>query len=80
MLRRDASALLVKSLRGDGGPLCGLYGRTRTVMHVGQRRGIPDMNDLLYVLLTAVFFAGMIAYARACHALGRDTLTDREEL
>lgn len=38
------------------------------------------MNDLLYVLLTAVFFAGMIAYARACHALGRDTLTDREEL
>jgi hypothetical protein len=38
------------------------------------------MKDLFYVATTVVFFALMIAYARACEALGRDALTDPEEL
>jgi len=35
------------------------------------------MLDVLYVLATAAFFALMVAYARACEALGRDS--SREE-
>ncbi len=31
------------------------------------------MLDLLYVLGTVLFFAAMIAYVRACAALGRDS-------
>lgn len=38
------------------------------------------MLDLLYVLLTVVFFALMIAYGRACQALGRDASSDQEHL
>lgn len=37
------------------------------------------MTDMLYVGLTILFFGLMIAYARACQALGRDTLTDPGE-
>ena len=36
------------------------------------------MIDLLYVVLTVVFFALMIAYGYACQALGRDTSGDTE--
>ena len=31
------------------------------------------MLDLWYVLGTVVFFVAMIAYVRACEALGRDS-------
>jgi hypothetical protein len=31
------------------------------------------MLDLCYVLGTVVFFVAMIAYVRACEALGRDS-------
>ena len=30
------------------------------------------MIDLLYVLGTVAFFAAMLAYIRACHALDKD--------
>lgn len=36
------------------------------------------MYDLLYVALTVVFFALMIAYGRACQTLGRDEPTETE--
>lgn len=36
------------------------------------------MYDLLYVALTVTFFALMIAYGRACIALGRGEPTDME--
>ena len=35
------------------------------------------MGDLLYLLGTVAFFAVMLAYVRACEALGKDT--DRAE-
>lgn len=38
------------------------------------------MIDVLYVAVTVLFFALMIAYARGCQALGRDALTDPEDL
>ena len=38
------------------------------------------MTDLLYVVLTVVFFALMIAYGYACQALGRDAASDTEHL
>lgn len=38
------------------------------------------MIDLGYVALTLLFFGLMIAYANGCQALGRDALTDRDEL
>lgn len=37
------------------------------------------MTDVLYVALTVVFFALMLAYGRACHALGRDASSDTEQ-
>lgn len=36
------------------------------------------MTDLLYVALTVVFFALMIAYGYACRALGRETSGDTD--
>ena len=36
------------------------------------------MMDLLYVVGTVAFFALMLAYVRACQALGRNT-GEREE-
>jgi hypothetical protein len=35
--------------------------------------------DLLYLLLTVVFFALMLAYVRGCEALGRGAALDGEE-
>jgi len=34
------------------------------------------MMDVVYVAITAAFFALMIAYGYACRALGRDVGTD----
>jgi hypothetical protein len=36
------------------------------------------MTDLLYIALTVVFFALVIAYARGCEALGRADSTSTE--
>lgn len=38
------------------------------------------MVDAIYVAATLVFFALMIAYGYGCRALGRDALTDRDDL
>jgi hypothetical protein len=38
------------------------------------------MIDLLYVAFIVFFFTAMIAFAFGCRALGRDALTDPEEL
>lgn len=37
------------------------------------------MLDVLYVAGTVAFFAGMLAYVRACEALGRGTAETDEE-
>lgn len=37
------------------------------------------MIDLIYVAVTVVFFALMLAYVRACEALGRDDQTVERE-
>lgn len=34
------------------------------------------MTDLLYILLTLVFFALMLGYVTACERLGRKSTTD----
>jgi hypothetical protein len=37
------------------------------------------MLDLLYILLTTGFFVAMLAYVRACQALGQRTGADSNE-
>ena len=37
------------------------------------------MADVLYLALTALFFGGMLAYVRACEALGRGTAEAEKE-
>ena len=34
------------------------------------------MLDLIYILLTIVFFGLMLGYVRGCERLGRDTSSD----
>jgi hypothetical protein len=38
------------------------------------------MNDVVYVAITLIFFALMIAYGRGCKALGNDSSTDKADL
>jgi hypothetical protein len=38
------------------------------------------MHDLLYVALTIIFFALMLAYSYGCDMLGHDSSTDMEDL
>jgi hypothetical protein len=37
------------------------------------------MLDIIYVALTVVFFALMLAYVRGCEALGRGTVDGEQE-
>lgn len=37
------------------------------------------MIDLIYLVITLVFFALMLAYVRACEGLGRDDRTVERE-
>ncbi|MBI4500549.1 MAG: hypothetical protein HY700_05250 [Gemmatimonadetes bacterium] len=41
--------------------------------------GIGAMLDLVYVLVTVVFFRLMILYVRGCERLGRDDAGKEEE-
>ena len=38
------------------------------------------MNDVIYVALSVIFFALMIAYGYGCQALGSDDITDKGDL
>lgn len=39
-----------------------------------------QMTDAVYIAMTLIFFALMLAYGYGCRALGRDDITDQAEL
>jgi hypothetical protein len=37
------------------------------------------MLDVVYIILTVVFFGVMVAYVRGCEALGRDVASEESQ-